>query len=250
VKRILVTNDDGVHAPGLRALAQALEPLGEVTVIAPLTEQSASSHALTLHQPLRIKEIGKRILAVEGTPTDCVLLAVREFLDHTPDLVVSGINQGSNLGEDVLYSGTVSAAMEGSLLGVGSLAFSLASYKHHDFSTAAGIAAKLVSQVLEIELPPKFLINVNIPPVGAEDICGLRLTQLGSRVYNDMIIKKTDPRGRDYYWIGGSEPTWLPSPNSDFQAIEDNCISVTPLMMDLTDSQGFDALSDINLEWS
>lgn len=249
VKRILVSNDDGVHAPGIKALVAALEDLAEITVVAPLAEQSASSHALTLHRPLRIKEIAPRTFAVEGTPTDCVLLAIREFLGQKPDLVVSGINQGPNLGEDVLYSGTVAAAMEGSLLGVGSVALSLASWRYTDFAAAGQVARRLVSRLLRRELPPRFLVNVNIPPRPVEEIRGFRLAQLGSRVYNDAVVKKTDPRGRDYYWIGGAEPTWKPSPDSDFAAIEEGYVSLTPLLLDLTSPTGFGYLSGIDLEW-
>ncbi len=247
MKRILVTNDDGIHAPGLRALAEALSPLAEVSVMAPLTEQSASSHALTLHHPLRVKDLGGRRFAVEGTPTDCVLLAVREFLDARPDLVVSGINQGPNMGEDVIYSGTVAAAMEGSILGIPSLAVSLASWEHHDFDGAARVAASVVARLLEADLPRRFLINMNVPPRARGEMQGLRITRLGSRVYNDAIVRKTDPRGRDYYWIGGSTPSWVRSPESDFAAVEEGWVSVTPLLLDITDAQAFDALRGLGL---
>lgn len=247
MKRILISNDDGVHAPGIRALAEALQPLGEVTVVAPLTEQSASSHALTLHRPLRVKELGPRIYAVEGTPTDSVLLAVKELLAEPPHLVVSGINQGPNMGEDVLYSGTVAAAMEGAILGIPSLAVSLASWKATDFGPAAGVAAELAAALLSREVPDRFLVNVNVPPVPREEFRGLRVTQLGNRVYNDVIIKKTDPRGRAYYWIGGSEPSWTPSTESDFAAISENRVSVTPLLMNLTDLEQLQFLREMDL---
>jgi len=247
MKRILVSNDDGIHAPGIRALVESLQGLAEVTVVAPLTEQSAASHALTLHHPLRIKEVDERRYGVEGTPTDCVLLAIREFLPEPPDLVVSGINQGPNLGEDVLYSGTVAAAMEGALLGIGSVAFSLASWRHKDFRGASQVARTIVRRLLSRNLPPKFLLNVNIPPVPPEEIAGYRLTRLGSRVYNDAIIRKTDPRGRDYYWIGGAEPTWKTTPESDFGAVEENFVSITPIRLDLTDQDGFGFLQGLEL---
>jgi 5'-nucleotidase len=242
MKRILVSNDDGVHAPGLRALVEALSALGEVTVMAPLTEQSATSHALTLHHPLRIKDLGDRTFGVEGTPTDCVLLAVREFLGARPDLVVSGVNHGPNMGEDVIYSGTVAAAMEGALLGIPSMAVSLASWKFREPAAAASIAAELARVLLDANPPSRFLVNVNVPPVPREEIRGIRVTRLGTRVYNDAIVKKIDPRGRDYYWIGGAAPTWEPGSDTDFAAVEEGYVSLTPLLLDITDARGFDYL--------
>jgi 5'-nucleotidase len=248
VKRILVSNDDGIHAPGLEALVRALEPLGEVTVVAPLTEQSAASHALTLHRPLRIEETGPRRYGVEGTPTDCVLLAVRELLQAQPHLVVSGINQGPNLGEDVLYSGTVAAAMEGSLLGTASMAVSLASWKFRDYRGAVEAVSVLAAALLA-GAPERFLLNVNVPPLPREQIRGFRAVRLGSRVYNDAIVRKRDPRGRDYYWIGGAEPSWERAADTDFAAVEDGFVSLTPLLLDLTSRQGFDYLASLDLEW-
>jgi len=248
VKRILVTNDDGVHAPGLVATREAVNDLGDVTVVAPLTEQSAASHALTLHHPLRIKEIGPGVRAVEGTPTDCVLLAVRGILDARPDLVVSGINQGPNLGEDVLYSGTVAAAMEGAILGIPSMAVSLASWKHPDFSAATRVTRNLAAALLSRSLPERFLVSVNVPPLPLEEIRGIRVTRLGSRVYNDAIVRKTDPRGRDYFWIGGSEPSWEASSGTDTAAIEEGYVSLTPLLLDLTDAGRLEFLQELEFE--
>ncbi len=248
MKRILVSNDDGIHAAGIRALVKALEPIGEVTVMAPLTEQSATSHALTLHRPLRIQEIDERRFAVEGTPTDCVLLAIKEFLDQKPDLVVSGINQGPNMGEDVIYSGTVAAAMEGAILGIPAMAVSLASWTFSDFEGAGKTAARLTRILLESELPDRFLINVNVPPVPVSGIRGTRITRLGNREYNDVFIKQTDPRGRDYYWLGGGDPSWTPSTNSDFNAVSENHVSITPLLMDLTDDRQIGLLKTLDLE--
>ncbi len=247
MKRILVSNDDGVHAPGLRALAEALSPLGEVSVMAPLTEQSATSHALTLHHPLRIKDLGNRTYGVEGTPTDCVLLAVREFLGARPDLVVSGVNHGPNMGEDVIYSGTVAAAMEGALLGVPSMAVSLTSWKHPEPAVAASIAAELARVLLDADPPSRFLVNVNVPPLAREEIRGIRVTRLGTRVYNDAIVKKVDPRGRDYYWIGGAAPTWEAGSDTDFAAVEEGYVSLTPLLLDITDARGFEYLRGLEL---
>jgi 5'-nucleotidase len=247
MKRILVSNDDGVSAPGLEALVGALAPLAEVIVMAPLTEQSASSHALTLRHPLRVRTIAPGRMAVDGTPTDCVLLALKEFLPEPPHLVVSGINQGPNMGEDVIYSGTVAAAMEGAILGVPSMAVSLASWSFPDFRGAAEVSARLVARLLESRLPERFLLNVNIPPVPAEEIRGLRATRLGTRVYHDVIVKKMDPRGRDYYWIGGGEPTWVSSPGSDFAAVAEGFVSVTPLLIDLTDAGQLEFLESLDL---
>ena len=247
MKRILVSNDDGIHAPGIKALAGGLEGAGEISVMAPLTEQSATSHSLTLHRPLRIREMGERTFAVEGTPTDCVLVGVRKFLGHQPDLVASGINQGPNMGEDVLYSGTVAAAMEGALLGIPAVAFSLASWEFADFAPAADIARRLVSRFLELDLPSRLLVNVNIPAVPADEIRGFRVTRLGTRVYNDAIVEKTDPRGRPYYWIGGAAPSWERSHDTDFAAVEEGYVSLTPLLLDITDSSGFEFLNRLEL---
>jgi 5'-nucleotidase len=250
MKRILVSNDDGIHAPGIKALAGALESAGEISVMAPLTEQSATSHSLTLHRPLRIREMGERTYAVEGTPTDCVLVGVRKFLEHQPDLVASGINQGPNMGEDVIYSGTVAAAMEGALLGIPAVAFSLASWEYADFAPAAEIARRLVTRFLEIPLPSRLLVNVNIPPLPADQIRGFKVTRLGTRVYNDAIVQKADPRGRPYYWIGGAAPTWEPGADTDFAAVEEGYVSLTPLLLDITDGRGFEFLNRLELDRS
>ena len=245
MKRILVSNDDGIHAPGLRALVDRLDETGEVSVMAPMTEQSATSHSLTLHRPLRVRRMGERRFAVEGTPSDCVLLGVKRFLEHRPDLVVSGINQGPNMGEDVIYSGTVAAAMEGALIGIPSVSFSLATWEERDFAAAAEIANRVVARLLEMDLPPRFLVNVNVPPLAAEEIRGFRVTRLGRRVYNDAVIRKTDPRGHEYYWIGGGAPTWEPSPDTDFAAVEEGFVSLTPLRLDFTDDAGFEVLRQL-----
>jgi 5'-nucleotidase len=247
MKRILISNDDGVHAPGIRALAKALKSLAEVTVMAPVTEQSAASHALTLHHPIRVKEISQGVYAVEGTPTDCVLLAVHECMDHPPDLVVSGVNQGPNMGEDIIYSGTVAAAMEGAILGIPSVAVSLASREYDDFESAARVARQLAKTLLDKTLPERFLINVNVPPLPSSEMRDIRLTRLGNRVYKDTFIKQTDPRGRDYYWIGGGEPSWTPSSESDFAAVSDGYVSVTPLLLDLTDDRRIGILKTLDL---
>ena len=232
---ILVTNDDGIQAEGIRTLAKAMETLGKVTIMAPDREQSATSHALTLHRPLRIRKISERELSVDGTPTDAVLLGVHGFLKERPALVVSGINHGPNMGNDVLYSGTVAAASEGTFLGIPSIAMSLATWGPADFGPAARVARVLVAHLLRTGLPAKTCLNVNVPPIPWEEIKGIRITRLGKRVYRDVIVEKTDPRGKLYYWIGGEEPTWENDDTSDFTAVERGYVSVTPLTFELTD---------------
>jgi 5'-nucleotidase len=233
---ILVTNDDGIQADGIRALAEALAPLGTVSIIAPDREQSASSHALTLHRPLRVRRIADGVMSVDGTPTDAVLLGVHGFLKRKPALVVSGINHGPNMGSDVMYSGTVAAASEGTFLGIPSVAISLATWgPAADFAPAARVARNLVRDLLRRGLSPHSCLNVNVPAIPYEQIKGVRVTRLGKRVYRDVIVEKTDPRGKLYYWIGGEEPTWEHDEASDFTAVEEGFISVTPLLFELTD---------------
>ena len=232
---ILVTNDDGIGAEGIRALAKAMETLGNVTIMAPDREQSATSHALTLHRPLRIRKISERELSVDGTPTDAVLLGVHGFLKERPALVVSGINHGPNMGNDVLYSGTVAAASEGTFLGIPSVAVSLATWGAADFGPPARVARTLVAQLLRRGLPARTCLNVNVPAIPWDEIKGVKVTRLGKRVYRDVIVEKTDPRGKLYYWIGGEEPTWENDDTSDFTAVERGYVSVTPLTFELTD---------------
>jgi 5'-nucleotidase len=229
VPPILVTNDDGIHAAGLAALADALAELGDVWVIAPEREQSACGHALTLHRPLRAVAMGERRFAVNGTPSDCVNLGVLGFLPEAPALVVSGINHGGNLGDDVTYSGTVSAAMEATLLGVPAIAISL--LDGGDLAHAAPVARLVAARVLVEGLPRKTLLNVNVPPQAPR---GLRVTRLGHRVYSDKIVEQTDPRGRTHYWIGAGAPAWEALEGTDMGAIHDGFVAVTPLHLDLT----------------
>jgi len=226
---LLLTNDDGVHASGLQALADAVSELGEAYVLAPEREQSACGHALTLHRPLRVERLGERRFAVNGTPSDCVNLGVLGFLPERPVLVVAGVNHGSNLGDDVTYSGTVSAAMEGTLLGVPSIAVSLAT--GGDFSSAASVARRIAMRVLVEGLPSKTLLNVNVPSGKPR---GVRVTRLGHRVYSEKIVEQTDPRGRTHYWIGAGEAQWEELENSDMGAIHAGFVSITPLHLDLT----------------
>ncbi len=233
---ILLTNDDGIHAQGLEAIRATLKSVGRVVVIAPDREQSATSHALTLENPLRVKEVEKDVFSVDGTPTDCVLLAFKGLLPERPALVVAGINHGPNMGEDVSYSGTVAAAIEGTLQGAPSIAISVAGKPPYDFRAACSFTLKLVRAVLEKGLDPDTLVNVNVPKLRTARAKGVRVTKLGKRVYKDLIVRKVDPRGRSYYWIGGGDPSWLSSAdNTDFNAVRSGMISVTPLHLDLTD---------------
>ena len=244
---ILGTNDDGSAAVGLRTRAEAMRPLGEVVIIAPDREQSATSHSLTLHRPLRIRKVADGILSVDGTPTDCVLLGVHGFLKEPPTLVVSGINHGPNLGNDVLYSGTVSAASEGAFLGIPSIAFSLATWEPSDFGPSGRIAASLVRLLLRRGIRAGMCLNVNIPPVPEGEIRGLRVARLGRRVFHDVIVEKTDPRGKSYYWIGGENPTWEQDEASDFHAVTHGFVSVTPLSFELTDYKAIVELETLGL---
>jgi 5'-nucleotidase len=228
---ILVTNDDGIHAAGLTALAGALEELGEVWIVAPDREQSAVGHALTLHRPLRVERLGERKLSVNGTPSDCVNLGVLGILPEPPVLVVSGINHGSNLGDDVTYSGTVSAAMEGTLLGVPSMAISQADPDVDGFESAVPVARLVAARVLVEGLPAKTLLNVNVP---RGEMRGIRMTRLGHRVYREKVVREVDPRGRPYYWIGAGPPEWQEDDASDIAAVHGGLASVTPLHLDLT----------------
>src|SRR5262245_33311640 len=236
---LLVTNDDGVHAAGLAALADALEDLGEVHVLAPEREQSACGHALTLHRPLRVHRFNERRHAVNGTPSDCVNLGVLGFLPERPVVVVSGVNHGSNLGDDVTYSGTVSAAMEGTLLGVPSVAVSLA--EGEDFEHAARVARQVVMRVLVNGLPPMTLLNVNVPPGVPK---GVRLTRLGHRVYSGKIVEQADPRGRAHYWIGAGPPAWEALEGTDMGAVHEGYAAVTPLHLDLTHHRALAQMTD------
>jgi 5'-nucleotidase len=246
---ILVCNDDGVRSDGLQSLARALEPLGEVFVVAPDREQSAAGHSLTLHRPLRVEEVAPRQFAVDGTPTDCVNLAVSGLLPARPGLVVSGINKGANLGDDITYSGTVSAAMEGTLFGIPSMAISLAARTAFDFGPAAEFAALLVAQVLERGLAPETLLNVNVPDRPREQMAGFRITRQGKRRYGEALIEKVDPRGKKYYWIGGDELGFVHEPGTDYAAILEGAVSITPIHLDLTHHPSFQALEALPLEW-
>lgn len=234
----LVTNDDGYLAPGIRSLTSALESLGEVVVVAPDREQSATSHSLTLHHPLRVRETADGRYHVDGTPTDCVMLAVNAILDRRPDYVFSGINHGGNMGEDVSYSGTVSAAMEGTLLGIPSVAVSLV---HADESWLEGytsvvrrLARRITESPVQKLFPSDTLLNVNLPDRDPRTVEGVRITTLGKRVYSDPVVTDKDPRGKTYYWIGGGEAVWEGTEEADYRAVERGFISITPVHLDMT----------------
>jgi len=247
---ILVSNDDGIHSEGLHVLEAALKTIGEIYTVAPDREQNAVSHTLTLHRPLRIEEIAPRRFAVNGTPTDCVNLAVKGFLPVRPDLVVSGINKGANLGDDITYSGTVSAAIEGSLLGIPSIAVSLVLRdKPHHFEPAATFAATLATQVIEQGMPADTLLNVNVPNLSQQEIKGYRLTRQGKRRYAETIDARIDPRGRKYYWIGGDDLGFDPDEGTDCVAVHEGFISVTPLHVDLTNYHALQAMRELQLPW-
>lgn len=235
--RFLVTNDDGYLAPGIGFLTRVAGRIGEVDVVAPDREQSATSHSLTMHRPLRVRHVREGTRVVDGTPTDCVVLALGELLEAPPDFVLSGINHGSNLGDDVLYSGTVAAAMEATILGIPALAVSFAAPDPDPplDDAWAELLEGLLRQVVEREaFPRETLLNINLPPVPAHDVKGARVTVLGRRAYEDSLTRATDPSGREYFWIGGGESRWWGSDRSDFAAVREGYVSVTPLHLDLT----------------
>ncbi len=245
---LLCTNDDGFLATGLQILSRAARELGAVTTVAPDREQSATSHSLTLHHPLRSRRATDGTLVVDGTPTDCVILAVNALLESRPDFCFSGVNHGANMGEDVLYSGTVAAAMEATVLGIPSVAFS---YAGPDFESIAGWEKVLVRllQMLTAKggLPRSTLLNVNLPPIDADSVKGIRVTSLGERRYSDSLTRARDPNGREYFWIGGGALEWSGSTDSDFQAVADGYISVTPLHLDLTNYNLIEEIRSWNL---
>ncbi len=243
MKRILVTNDDGVRSDGIHALARALQHLGEVVVVAPQVEASAIGHALTLRRPLRMECVGDRVYEVDGTPTDCVNIAVTQIYDGKPDLVVSGINKGYNLGDDVTYSGTVAGALEGALLGIPSVAVSLErSDGAYDFEPAAMAAAHVADLVLLQGLGARTFLNINVPPGQPK---GLRVTFQAKRNHVTVVAERLDPRNKPYYWIEEGEDAWEPHDRSDYQAVKDGYISVTPLHPDMTNHSELAAVQSL-----
>jgi len=257
VTTILVTNDDGVGVPGLTVLARALSALGQVVVVAPDRDMSAVSHALTLTRPLRVRRHAEHVYAVDGTPTDCVNLGIFNLIGKKVDLVVSGINRGYNLGDDVTYSGTVAAAFEGTLLGYPSIAVSRAAMPGSGFSgsnwpldpedtyeAAAAFTADLARRVLDRGMPGDTLLNVNVP---LPPLRGVTCTRLGKRIYKEGVIERTDPSGRQYYWIGGTAPEWTEDSRSDYAAVSGGCVSVTPLHLDLTNDRELETIASWRL---
>lgn len=245
---ILVTNDDGINAPGIEKLYTTMQEIGDVAVVAPDREMSAAGHAITLSDPLRVSKVqlknGITGHAVNGTPADCVKIAVKAILDRIPDLVVSGINQGSNTGINVIYSGTVSAATEGIILGIPSIAFSLASYEYKNFNPAGRIAHRLVCKILEEGVPDNTLLNVNIPAVPGEEIKGIYVTKQGKAFYDERFDKRIDPRNRTYYWMTGERKTMEEDEGSDERAVQEGYVSVTPVQYDLTHYQFMSRLKE------
>jgi 5'-nucleotidase len=239
---ILVTNVEGVSSPGLRTLADAMRKLGTVCVVAPEREQGAVGHSITLHKPLRLSRIEKDVYAVNGTPSDCVVLAVTQLFRKPPALVVSGINRGVNLGDDVTYSGTVSAALEGTLLGVPSLAISQEGTQVFKFKVAAYYAWQIAKTVLEQGLPEETFLNVNIPDRLRASITGVHMTSLSRRRFEAPVVEKVDPRGRKYYWIAGTRVSWERHTNSDYEAVRQGMVSITPVHIDLTHYQALEQL--------
>lgn len=235
-KTILLSNDDGVTSEGMRVLREALSPLGKIYTVAPDRDQSASSHSLTLSRPLRIEKISETKFSVDGTPTDCINLAVNDILkDEKPDLVVSGINMSANMGDDITYSGTVSAAIEATLLKIPSIAVSIDAKKNFLFDTAAHYSKLVAEIVLRDGLPEDTLLNVNVPNLPAKRVKGIRITRQGKRKYNTPIVEQKDPRGKSYYWIGGDELDFVRIENSDILSVLDGWVSVTPIKLDMTD---------------
>ena len=244
-RMILVTNDDGVYSPGIQTLAKRLRELDEVVIVAPDRERSAAGHSMTLHRPLLIEEIKESVYSVNGTPTDCVNIAVKGLLKEAPRLVVSGINKGPNLGDDVTYSGTVAGAIEGTLLGIPSFAVSLAAREDFRFAEAAEVAFCTAARIFGEGMPQGTLLNINVPNLSLSEIQGTLITRLGKRIYHQMTVERVDPRGKKYYWIGGGEPDWERGEGTDLDAVDRKMVSVTPLHLDFTDYASFDKLKPL-----
>jgi 5'-nucleotidase len=231
---ILISNDDGYLAPGIRCLADALACIADVTVVAPDRDRSGASNSLTLDSPIRARKMENGYTRVEGTPTDCVHLAITGLLKEEPDIVVAGINSGANLGDDVLYSGTVAAAMEGRFLGLSAIAVSMGSFQPQHYETAARVACELVEQVKSQPVPAETILNVNVPDVPWEDLAGWQVTRLGHRHKSEPVIRQLDPRGRPIYWVGPPGAEQDAGPGTDFYAVKLNFVSITPIHADLT----------------
>ena len=248
MNRILVTNDDGIHAPGLQLLFSKVQKLGSPVIIAPDRDNSAASHSLTMNRPLRVRELDEDIYSIDGTPTDCVTIGVGKILPMKPDLLISGINPGANLGDDVSYSGTVSAAIEATMLGIPSIAISLALSDDEPlyYETAADFGVKLAALILKKGLPKDTLLNVNVPNTTPDGIGGVAFTRRGRRLYDDAIKETYDPWGRKHYWIGGGTPSFDAGEDTDSAAISVNKISITPMHLDPTNHE---ALRFLQKNW-
>ncbi len=241
---ILLSNDDGYLAQGLNSLADALSDIAEVSVVAPDKNRSGASNSLTLEMPLRASKMGSGFIRVDGTPTDCVHLAITGLLDQEPDMVFAGINHGANMGDDVLYSGTVAAATEGRFLGLPAVAISLAATNPAYFETAAHVAVVLFHQIVKSPLPKDTLLNVNVPDIPIDEVRGYQSTRLGQRHKAEPVIKSEDPRGRNIYWVGPAGPEQDAGPGTDFFAVREGYVSVTPLQLDLTRYESIDTLAN------
>lgn len=241
--KILISNDDGIYAEGIITLAGAVEQLGEVTVVAPDRNRSGASNSLSLSRPVRLKHLSERRISVEGTPTDCVHIAMTGLFATQPDMVLSGINAGENMGDDVWYSGTVAAAMEGRFLGLPAIALSLVGTEQAHYDTAGVVAVKLVKHILKDALPAGTILNVNVPDVHFDDIQGFEVTRLGTRHCAEPTIRQLDPRGKPIYWIGPAGKEQDAGQGTDFHAVRNNKVSITPIRIDLTQYEAFDQLA-------
>lgn len=240
---ILVSNDDGYFADGLIRLHESLRTRAKVSVVAPERNRSGASNSLTLERPLRATRLQNDVIKVDGTPTDCVHMAITGLLDSEPDMVFAGINHGANLGDDVLYSGTVAAATEGRFLGLPAIAISLASTEARNLDTAAEVAMRLLNRIIEKPLPPDTILNVNVPDVPLDELHGFQSTRLGQRHKAEAVVRTLDPRGREIFWVGPAGPEQDAGPGTDFHAVRSNHVSVTPLQVDLTRYDKVDALA-------
>ena len=241
---LLLSNDDGIHAIGLKLLAEALAPLGKISVVAPNRNRSAASNSLTLERPIRAQQVADNWYSVDGTPTDCVHLAITGLLKDEPDIVVSGINEGANLGDDVIYSGTVAAAIEGRFLGLPAVAISSTSFQPKFMPDAAEISYALISKLTKTTLPSDVIINVNIPDIDKNNLAGVQTTRLGNRHKAEPVVEAQDPRGKPIYWVGAAGPEQDAGVGTDFYAVNNNFVSISPLHLDLTHYQSMESVAN------
>ena len=241
---LLLSNDDGIHATGLKLLADALSPLGKITVVAPNRNRSASSNSLTLDRPIRAQEMQENWYSVDGTPTDCVHLAITGLIKDEPNIVVAGINSGANLGDDVIYSGTVAAAMEGRFLGLPAVAISITSFQPNYLEDAAQVSAEMIAKLASTQLPSDVIVNINIPNLPKNELKGVQATRLGNRHKAEPVIRSEDPRGKPIYWVGAAGPEQDSGPGTDFHAVKNGYVSVSPMHLDLTHYNAMQAVAD------